>query len=498
MAHLRLAIGGIQHESNTFNPRPTPLADFRIERGQDVVLRWGQARHEISGFVKAASELDYEVVPTMMAFAWPAGPVTREAFDALTGELITLLKNASPLDGLLLALHGAMVSEADPDGDGAVLKRLRQVLGKDFPIVVTHDYHANVSQAEIENCLALLIEQTNPHVDQLERGMLAARILTDTIRGKRRPVQALSKPPIIHNIVFQNTSAEPAAGFRRAAQELEKQAGILAVSVAGGYQFADVVEMGPSVVVVADGDMALAQREAERLSDMVFQGLSSLSLDLPDAARAVQLAKASPATPVVLVDMGDNVGGGSSADSTFVLKELLAQGAEGWVVVLADPEAAQACARAGIGATLALDVGGKMDRFHGEPVRVTGRVKCLHDGQFEELHSIHGGQRYFDQGLTAVLQMPGPALGVQSYIVLITERVPPVSLQQLISVGIQPQGQKILVAKAVMAHRAAYAPIAGRTIEVDTPGLTTVNPARYTYRHVRRPMRGMGRQGDDS
>ncbi|MBK8021835.1 MAG: MlrC C-terminal domain-containing protein [Chloroflexi bacterium] len=183
--------------------------------------------------------------------------------------------------------------------------------------------------------------------------------------------------------------------------------------------------------------------------------------------------------------MGDNIGGGSAGDSTFILQELLAQHAEAWVIVLADPSAAQFCAQAGIGATVALDVGGKTDDLHGQPVKISGHVKCLHDGRYIETQPRHGGQRYHDQGLSAVIEIPGSAPDLSCYLVLTTHREPPFSLQQLISLGVQPQQQRILVVKAAIAFRAAYEPIAGEIIEVDTAGLTAVNPARFAFRHVR-------------
>jgi microcystin degradation protein MlrC len=183
--------------------------------------------------------------------------------------------------------------------------------------------------------------------------------------------------------------------------------------------------------------------------------------------------------------MGDNIGGGSAGDSTFILTELVAQEAEGWVVVLADPEAMRRCASAGINATVNLSVGGKTDDMHGSPVEISGRVKSLHDGRYIETEARHGGQRYRHQGLTAVVEIPGATPDSASYLVLTTLREPPFSLQQILSLGLQPQHMQILVVKAAIAFRAAYEPIAGAIIEVDTGGLTAVNPARFSFTHLR-------------
>jgi microcystin degradation protein MlrC len=249
--------------------------------------------------------------------------------------------------------------------------------------------------------------------------------------------------------------------------------------------------MGPSVVVVTDNDAALANREAERLAGMLWGIRDRLVLDLPDAASAVGMAMKSDRRPVVLVDMGDNIGGGSAGDSTFLLSELLRQGAQGWFVAIADPQAAGAAAGAGVGEMVEMSAGGKTDSLHGSPVRIRGRVKSIHDGQYIETEVRHGGQRYFDQGLTAVMQVEGSTRDLPNLVMLTSRRQPPFSLQQLISCGVYPERHKILVVKAAIAFRAAYEPVAGRIIEVDTGGATAVNPARFTWRHIRPGMFGI-------
>ena len=481
---MRIAVGGIMHESNTFNHRPTPLEAFRVQRGDELLSWWHDAPHEVGGFIAGAESFGYELFPTLMAQATPGGTVTGEAFERLTRELLDRLARAPQLDGLLLALHGAMASELHADADGEVIRRLREQFGADFPLVVTHDFHANVSQQVVELSTALIIYKTYPHLDHRERGLQAAGVIARTIKGEIKPVQALVKPPMLLNIVRQNTNAPPMDGVMAAARALEEQPAIVAASVAGGYQYADVPDLGPAAVVVTDGAPALAQQGARQLADHLWSIRERLRFKLPDVARAVGEAKASDRMPVILVDMGDNIGGGSSGDSTFILHELLRQGLTGWVVVLADPEAVAACARAGVGAALRLTVGGKRDSLHGAPVAVSGRVKCLHDGRYEENEVRHDGQRYHDQGLTALLEIGDPPAERASYLLLTSRRQTPFSLQQLLSVGLQPARQRVLVVKAAIAYRAAYEKIAGAIIEIDSPGFTAVNPARFRYRRA--------------
>lgn len=478
----KLAIGGIMHESNTFSSAPTDFNAFSRTIGADIFSVWKDTHHEIGGFIESTEQHDCIGIPTLMATATPAGPVTDDVFDRLTDILIRQLKTIPDLDGLLLALHGAMVVESYPDGDGEVLRRLRETFGQSLPIVVTLDHHANVSQQMVDKSTALVIYKTNPHIDQRQRGIQAGDLMMRILNEDVLPTQALVKPQMILNIRYQNTSAEPMFSILKSAKELESESHILVANVAAGYPYADVQEIGPSFVVVTDNDQKLAQSEAERLADMLWRVRDELSLNLPNAAAAVQRAIESKEHPVVLVEMGDNIGGGSPGDSTIVLAELIRQEASGFVVVLCDPECVQSCIKSGVGNEVSLMVGGKTDNLHGEPVTIQGKVRLIQDGHFIETEPRHGGQKYHNQGLTAVVAMR------DSLVVLTSKRQTPFSLQQLLSLGINPKGMRMIVVKAAIAYRAAYEPIAGKIIEVDTPGLTAVNPLHFKYENVRRPL----------
>jgi microcystin degradation protein MlrC len=482
---MRIAIAGFMHESNTFNPVVTDRAAFEAQSltfGADLIDEWRDAHHEIGGFLEAAKVEDFEPVPIVMAWATPSGPVADSFFEEITNHIIQRIQRCRP-DGLLLALHGAMVAESFPDGDGEVLARLRQAFGPNFPIVLSLDLHGNLSQRLIDLSQAAVAYRTYPHVDQRDCGRRAASLLVHLLRGQIRSRAALAKPPLIINIMTQDTSCEPMKGFMRAVRDLEKQPGVLSASLLPGFPYADVQQMGPSVVVVADGDAGLAQREADRLANEIWQARSQFSRRLPDAATAVALALKADRTPVVLVDTGDNVGGGSAGDGTVLLDEMLRQGATDGVICLYAPAEVQFCASAGLGAEITLTVGGKVDRLHGDPVSVTGRVHLLHDGQYIESEPRHGGRRTNFMGQTALVEIQGGNL-----LVLNSLRHPPFSLGQLTCLGIEPVRQRMLVVKAAIAFKAAYAPIAGTIIEADTPGLTAVNPARFDYRNIRRPM----------
>jgi len=489
-----IAVAGMMHETNTFNPAKTGLADFgwplRTSR-EEFFRKNSLASTELSGYIEGARRFGLDLYPTVVVSADPKGLVTDEAFNTITAEMIRQLQAVPQLDGVLLALHGAMVVESYSSGDAELVRRVRTALGNKIPIVVTHDFHANITPEIVQLSNALLTYKECPHIDTKQCGIQAARIMAEIVQGKVKPVQAVEKPPMLYNLVFQYTKQPPLLPIVEESRRLEQNPKILAVSVAGGYQWGDVPQVGPSVVVVTNNDPALARQQAQRLSDMLWATRDKLVLNLPDAAAAVRLAMSSDKFPVALMDLGDNIGGGSAGDSTFLLQELLRQRAQGWVVVIADPQAVSAAMQAGVGKPFDFLVGGKTDQMHGVPTRVRGLVRSLHVGTYIETEVRHGGERYHNQGLTAVIEAEGSTLDLANLLVLTTSRSSPDSLQQIISVGVYPERQKILVAKGAIAPRAAYEPIAAQIIAVDTPGLTAVNPTRFTFKRARRPLFGL-------
>ncbi|HJP31261.1 MAG TPA: M81 family metallopeptidase [Candidatus Latescibacteria bacterium] len=465
---MRIAVAGFAHESNTFSSQPTRLEDFGITTGTEVLMRQQDSYTEIAGYIAAAGDLDMELLPILSASATPAGPVTSAAYEEITGRILDGIDALASVEGVLLALHGALVAEEFPHGDAETVRRVRDLVGPGTPIVVTHDYHANVPPALVEAADALVIYKTNPHVDQRERGIEAATILARTVCGEIRPTMALAKPELLFNIYFHNTSVAPMQPLMALAIDLERQDGILSCSIAAGYQYADVEWMAPSVVVITDADQARADSEAQRIAEAMWAERDRLITDVATPEAAVRQAMASDVHPVTLLDFGDNIGGGSAGDATFVLEQLLALGADAWVVTLWDPVAVQACFEAGIGAAIALTVGARTDDEHGTPQKITGTVRTLSDGSYEERERRHGGGRRHNQGLTAVVRTSsGDGVGL---LVLTTERQSPNSIHQITSVGIAPEQQKILVAKGAVAPRAAYEPVSPRLIEVDSGG----------------------------
>ncbi|MBL8295595.1 MAG: M81 family metallopeptidase [Bryobacterales bacterium] len=490
----RIAVGGLRAESNSLYPRAQPMRESGpVPNRDEWLVETAKASTIASGVIEASKTVGLDLYPVLQAGAGFLGYVEKASFDEKLDKLVNQLKTAKPpFDGVILTLHGAMVVDGYPHGDAEVVRRVREAMGRKFPIVVTHDFHANVSEDIVRYSDVLITYKENPHLDTKQRGMQAAKIMAGIVSGKIKPVQAIAKPPMIVNLVYQDTFHEPFKHITDESRRLEREnPKILVASVPGGYQWADVPAMGPSAIVVTDNDPELAQREAKRLSDMLWAIRDKLIFKSPDPAKAVREAMAAEKFPVVLMDTGDNIGGGSAGDGTFILAELVMQKAQGWVMVISDAAANKAAFAAGVGGAFEEMVGGKTDKIHGDPVRIKGRVKALTDGNYVETEVRHGGGRYSGTGLTAVIEVEGSTRDLPNLLLLTNRPTSPNSLHQLISNGVYPQRQRILVAKGTTAPRAAYEPIAAKIVEVNSGGATDVNPKRFTFKHVRPGLFGL-------
>ncbi len=482
---MRIGILGFIHESNTFISSMTTIRSFLeggLFRGQEIMNHWRLSHHELGGFLKGAEIQGFEVVPLMTAHATPGGPLTSDAFESILQEMLEMIEGEEEIDGLLLALHGAMVAEGYPDADGEIVRRIRKILGN-RPIVMTLDCHANISMRMVENVTATILYRTNPHIDQRDRGLEAAHLIAQTIRGQINPVQTLEKPPMVINISKQNSNQQPAFGLIQDARYVTQQPSILSASVGMGFAFADVEKMGLSFLVVADGDLEAARHQTKWMAIRAWNRRTEFLGDLPSPREAVKLAMNYTEKPIVLMDVGDNVGGGGPADSTILLEECMKQQMGDVLVILRDPKAVEHCIELGLNATLSLEVGGKTDKLHGHPLHVEGRVTTISDGRFVDEQPRHGGRRLYDQGPTAVLET-----FKRNTIVLTTHRMPPFSLEQILSLGIKPEAKRIIIVKGVIAPRAAYEVVAKEIITVDTPGATSANLSSFTYYNRRRPL----------
>ncbi|MFV0390046.1 MAG: M81 family metallopeptidase [Pyrinomonadaceae bacterium] len=473
--------GGIYHESPSFSSEPTDLESFRkvlLLEGNESVEKLRETESEMSGFIKGAEKFGFEIIPTLWAWGVSTAPVQAETLDYLIGIVQQAFENSQHIDGILFALHGALVAENALDGDGYILSKFREFAGDEIPIAITLDFHANISELMVEKATAIVGYDTYPHIDQEARGLEAAEILVRTIRGEINPVTALEKPPMITVPNVQFTDVMPMKALMEAAHKTEQESDVVSVTVAGGFAYSDVPEIGPSVLVVTNNKPERGQQYARAIAEKFWEMREDFLPKLPSVSDAVAEAAGSDAFPVILADVGDNIGAGTTGDSTFILEELLRQEVQSAVVIIADKESVEKAFDVGIGKNVELLVGGKCDDFHGKPVFVNVTVRLISDGTFLNRGPMRDGI-VENMGKTAVVEVKGIK------IVLTEFKMPPWNLQQLKSIGISPENEEIIVLKSAVAFRAAYQPIASKIIEVNSPGLSSVALESFEYKNIR-------------
>jgi microcystin degradation protein MlrC len=484
---IRIATAGFQHESNTFSTVPASLDLWRssgILEGDAIRDEYATSQSTLAGFFAAAAECaDVELVPLVFTRLTPMGAMTAEAAGHIIDRIVAAIRDGGPWDAVLLPQHGAAVSDPWPDADGELVRRVREVVGPGVPIGLALDMHANVSPQMVANADITTVYQTNPHIDAREQALHCARLVLRMVRGEIRPRSALRMPPLLVNILNQGTSDRPMSDLLRVAQEQRNRPGVLSVSVVEGYPYADVAEMGMSFIAVTDGDQALADDVADTLARAAWSMREALNQGGTPIDVALERARAAPAGPVVLFDVGDNVGGGSPGDSTFLLHAARRLGIGDLLQALCDPDGVAACAAAGVGGRIERAVGGRIDGRHGAPFPVAGVVTALSDGRYEETGPSHGGFRFYNDGPSAAIRTDDGFT-----IILTTNAAGSSSLQQFRALGIEPTAMKIIVAKGVHSPRPAMEPIAREMIWVATPGVTTADLTTFSYRHRRVPL----------
>jgi microcystin degradation protein MlrC len=481
---VRFFVAMVSHETNTFSTIPTDRGMFEahdLRYGGELLEAFRGTGTCLGGMIDGAARGGVTLVPSLAAAASPAGRVTKAFYAEARDRLLADLRAAGPLDGVLLDLHGAMVVEGLDDGEGDLLRAVRATVGA-MPVAVTLDFHANVTPAMVEAATLLHGYKTYPHVDMELRGREATARLADVVAGRIRPTIAHRQPPLLPPIAGQLTARGPMRRLYDLADAMERRPGVVSVSVFAGFPLADIHDAGLSVYVVTNGDQALADALADELAVAAWaQRREFLHTALP-VKDAVARALALDGRPVVLADIADNTGGGAAGDTTELLRELLRVGARpATVACLWDPAAARACVEAGVGATVSVAVGGKIDPSHGAPVAVTGRVRTVSDGRFvykgPMMRGVEGRL-----GPTAVLDVNDVK------IILISHRRQTLDPEMIRFVGIDPLAEKILVVKSSIHYRAAFEPIARAILEVDAPGLSSSNLGRFAFARVRRPI----------
>jgi len=489
---MRIALGGITHEANSFCPHVTTLADFQgrqLARGDAILDAWESTRTEQAGATSVLTRVPRcQVVPTLLARALSGAPPRAETFRALLDELLARLQDAGPLDGVFLVLHGAMMAEGTPDATGEILAQVRALIGPDVPVVGTLDLHANVTQRMVDEATALVGYHTAPHVDMFEAGRTAAQLLLGCVRGEIEPVTALVRLPMLLPPENSTHAWGPLAEVLGMALAAEKEEGILHAGVYPVQPWLDTADVACAVTVIADGDQAVAEAHAQAIARAFWARRRAFTTELIPPAQAVRRALAREEGTVILCDSADATTSGSTGDSTAVLRAVLDAAQEGAMpsghvalLNVVDPPAVAAAVEAGVGAIVTLDVGGLLAPRYFQPVRITGRVKTLSDGVFTfQGPGMRGVAHHM--GRTAVLYAGG------IHLVMMERAVSQWDPQLYRSVGEESSAARIVLVKSPMAFRAAYEGLYDEVIVVQAPGAADPNLASLPWQHLPRPI----------
>jgi microcystin degradation protein MlrC len=474
---MRIFAGGIATETNTFSPIPTELSDYSVRRSTDENAT--PQLFDLDGtWGRLARAGGHEYIFSLMAFAMPAGKTRDQAYEALRDELLRDLRAATPVDVVLLMLHGAMVAEGYDDCEEDMVQRVRQIVGPDAVIGVELDLHCHVREALLDAADIVVIYKEYPHVDI---NALAERLFDLAVaakEGRIRPEMALFDCQMVG---LYPTSGHPMRGFVDSMIKAEGRPGILSMSFAHGFQFADVPHMGAKMLVVADGDAGLARETAREFGLRVYAMRREIAVDRQALGldSALSRAVASARKPAVVADQSDNTGGGAPGDSTFALRWLLDRHVENCALaILHDPAAVKAAKATGRGTVVTVSLGGKSGAVSGTPVAVEAKVISLRDDYMLAFPQEGGGSADFPVGDVAGLRVNGIDIVVGS------ERCQTYSPAIFEDLGIDPRRKAILVVKSTQHFYGAFKPIAGEVIYMSAPGAVPPDPRQIRYTRV--------------
>ena len=496
----RIAIVAYSHETNTFAVEENDSPDADMLVGEEILAR-AHPKSYIGGFMQGVSRADVELVPIVRVHPIHGGLIHAHVFEHYRRIIIDGLLQAGPLDGVYFALHGAMAAEPPyTDAEGSLLRAARDALGEEIPFVGTYDFHGIYTDWEVSALVPFPLN-TNPHIDAFERGIEAGECILKMLSRKIRPVTRRVYVPIIGPNIGQSTWSHirseeerlPMYQLNLLREELEQKPGVINLTLQGGYGYADTPDTGMCVIATTDGDPELAERLAKQLARELWARRHEIRTVRPIVPidQGVEMAMSRQEGLVILVDLGDDPGSACPADGPAVLDSLIRHQARDCALTIRDPKVVEVAMQAGVGATLTMPVGAKIDQRFYEPLPVTGRVKLIDDGDYMITGPTHAGwgRKVTKEAFREANAGPRVVLRIADKIDVIfsigrtgTER------DFFKSAGINLQEKKIIVVKSNQAHRASFAPIAAEIIDLDTPGACTVNYASLPYKLLPRPL----------
>jgi len=478
---MRIIIGSIMHESNTFSTIKTDLTSFQKAQllfGNEIINYHTGRGTEIGGLLHTLKDENVEIIPTLSATALPSGIVTSSTFEFLKKKLLAGIGKAKNTDGILLVFHGAMAVEGLDDPEGDLLEEIRKIVGDNVYIGLTLDLHANVSDLMVKNTDFIIGYRTHPHTDQWETGHRAADIMVSLIKARIQTTTVMKKLPMI---LPGETSLEPRTKLLRKIYELERENKIVTASFFLGYPWADVNVIGPSVVVVTKDDPELAKKRANELAGLFWRLRDNFPLPTLSIDDAIDEALNTRGGPVVFCDMGDCLFGGAAGDVTTLLLAIVKRKIKNVALAaLVDPESVQKAIQAGEGKEIILEVGGKLDRINSKPLEIVGRVKLITSANL--IDSLHNNYEV-NMGHLVVLELEN-----NIDVVLAENRGRVYEPTFFYNLGIQPETKKIVIIKDAIAPALTYKQIAKRVIFVNSPGWCSQNFKLLKYNHIPRPI----------
>lgn len=479
---LRIAIGELSHETNTFCAGLTTMEDFRgfmCFEGEAITHAHAGNRTYVGGMLDRCRALGVDGVPTFATMAYPSGTIAAGTLRELLDRLLSAIQAALPVDAVALALHGAGVAEGHDDLEATVLAEVRELVGPDVPIAATLDLHGNLTQPVLTNAQGLFGVHQYPHVDSYERGAEVIDFLVRVVRGELRPVMHLERLPMM--LPPTTTDLEPMKGLNVIAREAEKRERLVDCTIFHGFPMTDVPGVGVSVLAIADGDPVAARDAATSVAEAVWEVREELRPEILSPGEAIERALSAPAGMVVINDTSDNPGGGGPGDSTHLLRALLdSNPADACFGFVYDPEVARQAHEAGVGARIGVRLGGKTDRLHGEPIEAEAYIKVLTDGRFRHTTPMWRG--------LAVALGPCARLQIGEVDVIVSSRRQQVLDEEVFLLhGIDVRRRRIVGLKSSHHFRAGFAPLAAAIVTADAPGATSLDLHALGHRRITRP-----------
>jgi microcystin degradation protein MlrC len=486
MKTYRIGIAFFYHESHSFSPLKTGIKDFENEgyfKGEQIVKAYKGTKTEVGGFLDQLSkEKDIEIVPLLCAAATPSGIVSKEAYSMIEEDMLNSIQQAADLDGMLLALHGAMIVEDMFDPEEVLIRKIISRLGPETPIATTLDMHANLSEKMMDYTPYHFGFKTYPHTDMYEQGVNAARILVEHVRGTAGYYSAFRKLPMMPPSINMRTEEGPMKTMIDLANAMEAKEEIYNVSIFGGFPYSDIPMVGASIHVIGR-NKEMVEETADFLANQYWDIREEFIVELPNAEEGLQFALSlSTDKPVVLADISDNPLSCGSGDTTLLLKEMIEANVPNTLFgALTDPESIEACNNAGVHQKVQLNLGGKISPEFGRPVPVMAKVIALSDGVFFNSGPMNRHLKVDVKGAAHIR--------VGEVDILLIGRPMSANDPELFRhIGIEPKDKRILGLKAKNHFRAAFDPLISRVIYVDAPGVSSNNLLNFNYQHIPKTM----------